>query len=78
MYTYAVNNHGHPFDSCVGFMDCTKIQMSRPGVIAAKHRTCYTGHKLLHFLINQTGTTADGQILHMYGTELGHRHDIAL
>lgn len=33
MYADAIGAKGAPLDSCVGFIDCTKIRMSRPGVM---------------------------------------------
>ena len=31
IYAEAVERRGAPLDNCVGLIDCTKIQMSRPG-----------------------------------------------
>lgn len=60
------------------FVDCTKIQMQRPGGPACNQRACYSGHKHFHCLIYQTVTTPDGLIFYLYGPEIRRRHDISL
>lgn len=30
-YTTAIHDAGAPLDCCVGFIDCTRIRMTRPG-----------------------------------------------
>lgn len=30
-YAAAIRSEGAPIENCIGFMDCTKIQMSRTG-----------------------------------------------
>lgn len=35
IYSEEKYSNGAPLESCVGFVDCTKIQMSRPGGIGA-------------------------------------------
>ena len=78
LYANSIKNAGAPLDSCVGFIDCTKIQMCRPGGHGSIQRSCYSGHKRYHCLIYQTLTTPDGLIFHMYGPEVGRRHDLTL
>lgn len=78
MYAQAISNEGAPLDSCFGFMDCTKLEMSRPGGDGAMQRSCYSGHKRFHCLVYQSITTPDGLIFHMYGPEVGRRHDMTL
>lgn len=78
MYAKAIHEKGAPLTNCVGFIDCTKIQMSRPGGIGANQRTCYSGHKRFHCLIYQTVTTPDGLMFNLYGPEVGRRHDMTL
>ena len=52
--------------------------MSRPGGRNAIQRSCYSGRKRFHCLIHQTVTTPDGLLFHMYGPEVGRRHDMTL
>jgi hypothetical protein len=67
-----------PLRDCVGFIDCTKIQVSRPGGPAANQRALFSGHKRYHCLSYQTVTTPDGLIFHMYGPEEERRHHTTL
>lgn len=78
LYAQAITDNGASLDCCVGFVDSTKIQMSRPGGPSANQRSCYSGHKRFHCLMYQTITTPDGIIFHMFGPEVGRRHDITL
>lgn len=78
LYADAIKNNGAPLDSCIGFIDGTKIQMNRPSGGNHIQRACYSGHKRFHCLIYQTITTPDGIIFHMYGPEEGRRHDMTL
>jgi hypothetical protein len=67
-----------PLKNCVGFIDCTKISISRPGGESANQRALYSGHKRYHCFSYQTITTPDGLVFHMYGPEEGRRHDTTL
>lgn len=78
LYAAAIYEKGAPLDNCAGFIDCTKIQMSRPGGRGSLQRACYSGHKRFHCLIYQTVTTPDGLMFHLYGPEVGRRHDMTL
>ena len=78
LYAAALKQKGAPLDNCVGFLDCTKIQNSRPGGAAIIQRACYSGHKRFHCLIYQTITTPDGLMFYLYGPEVGRRHDMTL
>ena len=78
LYAKAIRESGAPLDSCVGFIDCTKINISRPGGSGANQRSCYSGHKRFHCLIYQTITTPDGLIFSLYGPQVGRRHDLTL
>lgn len=78
MYAKAIQEKGAPLDNCVGFIDCTKIAMARPGGHGALQRASYSGHKRMHCLIYQTVTTPDGLMFYMYGPEVGRRHDMTL
>lgn len=77
-YASSIREHGGILPNCVGFIDCTKIEMSRPGGPGVNQRACYSGHKRFHCLIYQTITTPDGLIFHMHGPEMGRRHDLTL
>ena len=33
MYSCAIKERGAPLDNCVGFIDCTRIEMARPVVV---------------------------------------------
>ena len=78
LYADCIKAAGAPLDSCVGFMDCTKIKMTRPGGHGSIQRSCYSGHKRMHCLIYQTITTPDGLIFSLYGPEVGRRYDVTL
>lgn len=45
MYASAIKSAGLLLENWVGLIDCTRIQMSRPGVISAKQRAAYSDHK---------------------------------
>ena len=78
LYADCIKATGAPLDSCVGFMDCTKIKMTRPGDHGSIQRSCYSGHKRMHCLIYQTITSPDGLIFSLYGPEVSRRHDVTL
>ena len=77
-YAEAIKNASAPLDSCVGFIDCTKIMMTRPGGSNRDQRACYSGHKRFHCLVYQTITTPDGLLFSLYGPEESRRHDMTL
>lgn len=78
LYAKVIHEKGAPLDNCVGFIDCTKIAMARPGGHGTLQRSTYSGHKRIHCLIYQTMTTPDGLMFYMYGPEVGRRHDMTL
>lgn len=78
MYAKAISEKGAPLDNCVGFIDCTKIQMCRPSGRNAMQKSTYSGHKRFHCLIYQTVTTPDGLLFYLFGPEVGRRHDMTL
>jgi hypothetical protein len=67
-----------PLNNCVGFIDCTKIQVSRLGGPSANQRALFSGHKRFHCFSYQSITTPDGLVFHMHGPEDGRRHDTTL
>lgn len=76
LYAAAIHDKGAPLPACIGFIHCTKIRMSRPGGSTTLQRSVYSGHKCFHCLIYQTVTTPDALVFHMYGPEVGRRHDM--
>jgi nuclease HARBI1 len=77
-YSKAIQNRVAPLDSCVGFIDCTKIAMARPGGRTSNQRAVYSGHKRFHCFSYQSITTPDGLLFNIYGPEDGRRHDMTL
>ena len=71
MYAERIHRAVAPHDSFACFIDCTRIQMSRPSGHSSLQRSCYSGHKLFHYLMYHTVTTPDGLIFHLHGTEVG-------
>lgn len=45
-YPKFILDNGAPLSSCIGFIDCTKIIMVRPGGPGSNQRSCYIGHKI--------------------------------
>jgi len=78
LYAEANSKQGAPLENCVGFIDCSRIAICRPGGVGANQRSVYSGHKRFHCFIYQTITTPDGLIFHLYGPEEGRRHDPTL
>lgn len=78
MYATAVKKKGAPLNECIGFIDCTKIQMCRPGGRGANQRSVHSGHKKMHCISYQTITTPDGLVFALWGPEVGRRHDLTL
>ena len=69
LYVDCLKAAGTPLDCCVGFMDFTKIKMTRPGSNSSIKRSWYSGHKRMHCLTYQTINTPDGLIFSLYGPE---------
>lgn len=78
LYANAIREAGSPLHSCVGFIDCTKIRMTRPGGSNAFQKSCYSGHKRFHCFSYQSLTTPDGLLFGLYGPVVGRRHDLTL
>jgi len=62
----------------VGFIDCTKIQICRPGCPGVNQRGLYSRNKRFYCFTYQTITKPDGLVFHVYGPEEGRRHDLTL
>lgn len=71
-------NENAPLSNCIGFMDCTKMKIARPGGHNRNQRAMYTGHKRTWCIKWQTLSTPDGLIFHLWGPEDGRRHDSTL
>lgn len=78
LYANAIHSEGAHLDSCVAFIDCTKIKMQRPSGSRRYQQSCYSGHKRFHCLTYQTLTTPDGLIFGLYGPIVGRRHDLTV
>lgn len=78
MYSNALVEAGSMLPDCVGFLDCTKIQMKRPGGGQIFQRSCFSGHKRFHCLIYQTLSTPDGLVFSLFGSLAGRRHDLTV
>ncbi|PXF47633.1 hypothetical protein BWQ96_02612 [Gracilariopsis chorda] len=78
IYSEAIRRRGSPLPRCVGFIDCPKIEMCRPGGLASNQRSCFSGHTRKHCLKYLTISTPDGLIFYLYGPEVGRRHDMTV
>jgi len=74
IYADTIQQRCQALQNCFGSVDGTVIAVSRPGDHEAQNMA-YNGHKRKHALRYQAITTADGLILHAYGSLEGHRHD---
>eukprot|EP00171_Calliarthron_tuberculosum_P004173 IDg4173t1 len=66
-YASAIVASGGTLDRCVGFIDGTKIKITRPSGTAMIQRAVYSGHKRMHCLTYQSISTPDGLIFHLFG-----------
>lgn len=78
LYANSIYNEGVHLDSCVGFINCTKIRMQRPSGSWRYQQSFYSGHKRFHCLTYQTMTTPDELISGLYGPIVGQRHDLTV
>jgi hypothetical protein len=63
LYSKAIENRGAPLESCVGFIDWTKIAMARPGGRTSNQRAVYSSNKRFLCFSYQSITTPDGFLL---------------
>lgn len=77
-YAAAIHEKGAPSQNCVGFIDCTKVQMNGPEGIALLQCACQSDNKRFHYLIYQSVTTTDGIMFYLNGPEVGVGHDMTL
>lgn len=78
LYANAIVESGGTLTHCVGFIDGTKIKISRPGGPTTNQRSVYSGHKRMHCLSFQTISTPDGLIFHVFGPIEGRQPDAYL
>ena len=76
MYAEYISRRGM-LNTCVGFIDGTKIRISRPD-LHLHQRAVYSGHKRVHCLPYQTAKPPDGFLLHLYGPVEGRQPDAFL
>ncbi|KAF0720978.1 hypothetical protein AaE_010220, partial [Aphanomyces astaci] len=80
-YCAAIKKRGAPLDSVFGFIDGTKVAVSRissSGSGDNLQRQVYSGHKRLHCLNYQAVTAPDGVCIHFFGPVEGRKHDTTM
>ena len=78
LYSAGIRNAGAPLQDCIGFVDCTRIQMARPSGGDMNQKSCFSGRKPIHCFIYQTLITPDGSIFALHGPIEGGRHDLTV
>lgn len=73
-----MHQEGYPLDRCVGFIDCTKIKMCRPGGHPSFQYAVYSGHKRIPSLIYRSTSTPKGIMFTLLGPDAGNRLDLTL
>lgn len=76
IYAYSIHKSGGTLDECLGFVNGTKIRMSRPGDNGTSQESAYSGHKKVQCIIYQTLTTSNGLIFLLYGLAEGRSLDL--
>lgn len=66
IYAKVLHDTGCPLDCIFGFIDSTKVQVSRTGGHGELQRACYSGEKRFDCLIYQAMTTPDGLVFPLY------------
>lgn len=72
-YTIAIAGKDAPLESCIGFIDGTKRQVTKP---IFGQESIYNGWKKIHCLKYQAIVYPDGIIAHLYGPVEGVKHHI--
>lgn len=75
-YTQIFYNKCMALDNVTSFIDGNVIGIARPDGVHSNQRTTYNGHKRKHVLKFQAITTPDGLCAHLFGLEVGRRHDM--
>lgn len=65
-------------ENVVGFIDGTVLAIDGPGGSEKNQITVHNGHKRKHAPKFQAIKTPDGLCVHMYGLEVGRRHEMLL
>lgn len=79
-YARTIHDCGAPLDSFVEIIDCTHINLCRPGGLGILQSAAYLGteESRSHFLVYQALNTLDGFLIYTYGPELGRCHEMTL
>ncbi len=77
-YAQEISDAGAPLENWIGFINCTRIKIVRPGGENAFQQVCFSGHKKFHCLTYQSPTTPDGLILALFGPVEGRRNNSTL
>ncbi|KAF4132631.1 DDE superfamily endonuclease [Phytophthora infestans] len=81
-YASAVEARSAPMPNVFGFIDGTKIAISRPSSRRGHRETLqkqvYSGHKRVHCLTYQSVVVPDGLAIYFWGPIEGKRHDVTL
>lgn len=78
MYADCISEIGSALQICLGFMDGTKVSMTRPGGLNVIQNSCYSGHMSRPCLVYISVTTLDGLFLYLYGSEVGCHQNMTL
>ena len=76
LYAAAISEKGLSMSHCIGFIDGTKLQISRPK--GRSQRATYSGHKRINCIKFQAISAPDGLILHLFGPVEGGKHDLTM
>ena len=72
VYANTIHHKGAPLDNCFGFVDGTRIAISKPG---ENQRVMYNGHKRIQALKFQSVALPNGLIGNLTGPYEGRKHD---
>lgn len=78
LYAESDKEKWNALENVVAFLDGTIIGIVSPTGKSINQHTVYNGHKRKQALKFQAMTTPDGWCAHMYGLEVGQRHDMVL
>lgn len=76
MYADVIQDKKRSVESVFGFINCTEIQIQRPGGSSANNRVVYSEHKKIYCLVYQTVITPNGLNFNMFGPKVGRRPGI--
>lgn len=78
IYADVLKENGYFLEKYVGFIDGTKIRITRPGGHGWLKRAAYSGYKRMNCLVYQSMSTPDRPIVSLGGPVEGRRHDMTL